>query len=118
SFASPPAGGGVGALLVWAPAGEPPRNAAVTGVEIGGGLAPVAGERTTVVASVGGDAEDSLAVRLAVSGRVVAAATARPGVAAVLTLPPRDPGPVEGHVEIDADPLRDDNRRYFALRVL
>jgi hypothetical protein len=118
SFPTAPPPGDDAALIVWTPGGPPPPNRAVTRVEIGGGLAPVAGERTAIVASIGGVGTDSVNVRLSVDGRVVAAATAAPGDAAVLTLPARAAGLVEGHIEIDADPLRMDNRRYFALRIL
>jgi hypothetical protein len=104
-------------VLVWAPPRAPPPNAAVAQVEIGGGLAPTAGERATVVAPIVGDGIDTVGVRLVVQGRTVAAATARPGEAAVLTLPAQPAGLAIGHVEIDADALRTDDRRHFAVRI-
>jgi hypothetical protein len=112
------AASGVAPLIVWAPPGAAPPNTAVTGLQIGGGLATVTGERTTVVAAIGGSGSEPVGVRLAVDGRVIGAATAAPGEAAVLTLPARGLGLTEGFVEIDADPLRADNRRHFALRVV
>jgi hypothetical protein len=104
-------------ILVWMPRRTTPPNASVAAVEIGGGLTPVAGERTTLVASIAGHGVDSVGVRLSVDGRTVGAARARPGDAAVLTLPAHRAGPLSGHVEIDADALRADDRRWFAVRV-
>jgi hypothetical protein len=105
-------------LLVWVSRTQPPPNAWVESVEVAGGIAPVAGERTVVAVRVAGATADSLPVRLVVDGRVVAAGVAPPGVAAVLTLPARAAGVLTGRVEKDPDALRADDRRYFALRVL
>lgn len=104
------------AVLVWAPGGEPPPNNGVVAVEVGGGLAPRAGQRATVAAAVAGSA-DSVDVRLQVGGRVRAAATASPGATALLPLPPQSAGTIEGSVDIDADGLRGDDRRFFVAVV-
>jgi hypothetical protein len=104
-------------VIVWHPGTEPPPNRAVTRVEVGGGLAPVAGQRTTVAATIAGDGEEAVGVRLLQEGRLVAAATARPGETALLALPPREEGLMTGRVEIDADALNADDSRYFVVRV-
>lgn len=105
-------------ILVWSPQRPAITNAAVAGVTVGGGLAPRAGQRSTVVARVGGNARDSVNVRLAVDGRIAAAAIARPGSDAVLPLPARNTSLMTGTVEIDADGLRADDTRYFVAPIL
>ena len=105
-------------VVVWAPKREPPHNRGVDDVEVGGGVAPRAGERSTVVVRIGGNAgTDSVNIRLTVNGRAAAAGIAAPGEAAVLQLPPQNAGPISGYAEIDADALRADDRRYFAVQV-
>lgn len=95
-----------------------PANRAVTSLEVGGGISPRAGERSTVSATVDGDPMgDSLAIRLAVDGAVRAAARAPVGSAVVLAFPARPPGLVTGHVEIDRDALAADDRRHFTVDV-
>ncbi len=104
------------AVVAWAP-GAPPLNRGVTAVEIGGGLAPVAGQRSTAAVTIGGAGSDTVGVRLALDGRTIAAGSAPVGSSAVLPFPARPTGIAAGHVEIDADALRADDRRYFAIRV-
>ncbi|HEY8469970.1 MAG TPA: BatA domain-containing protein [Longimicrobiales bacterium] len=105
-------------VFVWAPDADPPPNAAIASVEIGGGLAPRAGERSMIGVQVTGKREqDSVTVRLALDGRMSAAGhTAVPGVAQ-LALPARSAGFVPGWVELDPDALRGDDRRYFVVHV-
>lgn len=110
-------------VLVLAPEGAPPPNRGVAAVEVGGGLPPRAGERSTVTATIsatGGEegAEDSTTARLVVAGAVRAAAAVRPGATVVFPFPAREPGIVTGHVEVDADALTADDRRFFAARVI
>lgn len=105
-------------VIVWHPGTAAPPNRSVALVEVGGGMAPIAGERTTVAAAVAGDGDDAVSVRLTVDDALVAAAMARPGTAAVLSMTGQPAGILTGHVEIDADGLRMDDRRYFAARVL
>lgn len=112
-------------LLVYRPSGEPPVNWSVRALEVGGGLPPRAGERTSVAATVaGGDGDptaggrDSVALRLVVDGAVRAAGVAPAGAAAVLPLSPRQPGMVTGRVELDADALTADDQRHFVLQIL
>ncbi|MEX2281329.1 MAG: VWA domain-containing protein [Gemmatimonadota bacterium] len=106
------------ALVIWSPRREPPPNRGVADVEIGGGLAPRAGERTTVAVRIAGSAgSDSANIRLSVGGRTAAAGLAPAGAAALVQLPPQAEGMLTGWAEIDADAMRADDRRYFAIRV-
>ncbi|CAN5612636.1 hypothetical protein BH23GEM10_BH23GEM10_08070 [soil metagenome] len=104
-------------VIVWHPSDAPPPGRTITTVEVGGGLQPVAGQRSSVTATIEGDDEE-VNVRLSIGDRLVGAARARPGSSAVLALPPQSPGFVTGHVDIDADALRADDRRYFAANVM
>jgi hypothetical protein len=104
-------------VVAWLPRGAPPPNAAVTDVEIGGGLAPVAGVRAPLVARLGGARPDTVPVRLLVEDRIVAAGRGVAGSGAVLSLPAQPAGLLVGRVEIEPDALRADDRRYFAVRV-
>ncbi|HEX6308607.1 MAG TPA: BatA domain-containing protein [Longimicrobiales bacterium] len=113
-----PADSGAPPIVVWHPGTEAPLNRAVTSVEVGGGLAPIAGQRTTVAAALAGAGADAMNVRLAIGDRLIAAASARPGETALLAVPARPPGFLTGRVEIDADALRADDSRFFAARVL
>ncbi|MEX1182981.1 MAG: VWA domain-containing protein [Gemmatimonadota bacterium] len=103
-------------IVAWSPGTEPPDSRAVADVQVGGGMPPVAGQRSTVTAVITG-ADGEVNVRLTVEGQLAAAARARPGTAAVLALPPAPPGILTGWVEIDADALHADDRRYFATRI-
>jgi hypothetical protein len=104
-------------VVVWHPGTVPPANRAVTDIEVGGGMPPLAGQRTTLATRVAG-ADGEVNVRLSVQGRLVGAGRVSAGSTALLTLPPLPPGVVTGTVEIDADALRADDRRHFAARVL
>ncbi|HUG41230.1 MAG TPA: VWA domain-containing protein [Longimicrobiales bacterium] len=113
-------------VVVLAPDAPPPPNRGVAAVSVGGGLPPRSGERLTVTAEVVGSGEaaheDSAAgeggtARLVVEGVVRAAARVNPGAAVVFALPAGEPGIVTGRVELDADALTDDDRRYFVARV-
>jgi hypothetical protein len=118
SFVSPTAAAGVSPpVIIFHPGSEPPPNRFVAAVEIGGGLAPIADQRSTVTATVGGVGDTTVYVRL-IDDRLLAVATVRPGATAVLALPARPTGVVSGRVEIDADALHTDDTRYFAGRVL
>jgi hypothetical protein len=113
-----PAGKDAPPVLLWDIGREAPANAGVAAVEVGGGLAPRAGDRSTVAVTVAGfRRSDSVTVRLALDGRIGAAAIAPVGAATVLSLPARPVGLVSGWVEIDPDALRGDDRRYFVVRV-
>jgi hypothetical protein len=105
-------------LIVWVSPAELPPNVAVARVDVGGGVSPIAGQRSTVAAFIAGDSSaDSVNVRMAIEGRVTAAATAPVGSATILAFPARPAGFVSGWVEKDPDGLRPDDRRWFATRV-
>ncbi|HEX6134977.1 MAG TPA: BatA domain-containing protein [Longimicrobiales bacterium] len=105
-------------IIVWHPGTDAPANHAVTSVEVGGGLAPIAGQRTTIAASIAGGNGAAVNVRLAIGDRLIAAASARPGETALLAVPARPAGFLTGSVEIDADALHADDTRFFAAQVL
>ncbi len=93
-------------------------NLGIEGVSFGGGIAPLAGHRTEAAVAVAGDpAGDTVGVRLYIGGQVRAAGRTPPGATVLLPAGPFPAGRVEGHVEIDADPLTADNRRYFSFTV-
>ncbi|MGH7503025.1 MAG: BatA domain-containing protein [Longimicrobiales bacterium] len=105
-------------LLLWYPADDPPSNLSVTDVRVGGGIPPTENQRSIVAARLAGSAgTDSVAVRLTIDDRVVAVGYGAPGDVVLLPFPPRRAGLVGGWVETDADPLRADDRRAFALSV-
>ncbi len=116
---SGPSGGGAAdapPIRVLALTSPPPRNRAVTRVEVGGGLPPRAGERSTLAASIAGTG-DSVAVRLIVDGTVRGVIRAPVDAAVVLPFPAWPAGRVTGHVEIDRDALAADDRRWFVVEV-
>jgi len=105
-------------VVAWVTRAQPPANIAVADIDVGGGVAPIAGQRSTVAALLTGTGTtDSVSVRMALDGRVIAAATAPVGSATILPFPSRATGFVGGWVEKDPDALRPDDRRWFATRV-
>lgn len=92
-------------------------NRAVTDVQLGGGVPPRSGRRSTVALRIAGPPGDTVEARLVVDDQVRAAALAPSGAVTVLPFPPHAPGPVTGRVEIDPDALRGDDRRFFAVEV-
>ena len=118
AFTSAVAGLDGASVLIWHPPGEVPPNRGVSAVEIGGGLAPIAGSRTTVAVTLLGGTTDTVNVRMALDGRTVAAGSVPGGSSGILAMPARAAGIATGHVEIDADALHGDDRRYFAARVV
>jgi hypothetical protein len=106
------------ALIVWSPTRAPVPNAAIGSIEIGGGLAPRARERSNVVVQIAGDTtRDSLNLRLHIGGRTTGAGIGRPGSAVVIPFPAQPAGLMTGWVELDADALRADDRRYFVATI-
>lgn len=106
------------ALIVWSPKQDAVPNAAIASVEIGGGLAPRARERSNVVVEIAGDStRDSLNLRLRIGARTTGAGMGRPGSAVVIPFPPQPAGLLTGWVELDADALRADDRRYFVATI-
>ncbi len=117
SPAAPPALHGA-RLRVLRPTVPPPANRGVGGVEVGGGAPPRAGQRSSVTATLTGSGTgDAVGVRLVVDSAVIAAGRAAPGESAVLAFGPREAGTVAGRVEIDADALVADDRRFFVADV-
>jgi hypothetical protein len=110
-------------VLVLHPPGAPSRNRAVTAAEVGGGLPPRVGERSTVTTRVvdfgleTDERPDSVDVRLVVEGETRAATRVAMGGVATLALPQRGPGLFVGRVEIDPDALAADDRRHFVAHV-
>ncbi|MEO5509607.1 MAG: BatA domain-containing protein [Longimicrobiales bacterium] len=105
------------ALVVWRDDHDTPANRSIADVSVGGGIAPGANERGSVNVTIGGTAQDTVSVRLMIDGRLAAASRAGTGSTAVLAMPARAPGIMSGWIEVDADAVRADNRRYFATRV-
>jgi hypothetical protein len=105
-------------VVVWHPGTDAPPNRAVSDVQLGGGVSPIAGQRTTVSATIHGTGAEAASLRLSLDGRLLAAGSARAGETTVLAVPARPAGIVSGHVEIDADALHADDRRYFAARIM
>jgi hypothetical protein len=105
-------------VIVWHPGRPAPPNRGITDVEVGGGLSPVAGTRSTVAVRIDGAGADPVPVRLLLNGRLIAAGSAQPGATAVLSLPAQAAGVLTGRVEIDGDAFHADDDRYFAVRVL
>lgn len=105
-------------LIVWSPRYETITNAAIAAVEVGGGLAPRARERSAVVVEIAGDStRDSLNLRLHIGGRTMGAGIGRPGSSVVIPFPAQPAGLLTGWVELDADALRADDRRYFVATI-
>jgi hypothetical protein len=98
-----------------------PPNRGIVAVEIGSGLAPRAGEGIELRVRVedgAGAAIVDLPVRFVEEGGPLAVARTGADGAARLALPPRGPGTLVGHVEIDPDALRLDDRVPVRIEVL
>ncbi len=105
-------------VIVYAPEREPVANSAIAAIQVGGGLAPRAQERSTIAVEIAGDStRDSVNLRLHIGNRTAGAAIGQPGSTVLLPFPPQPVGLVTGWVELDADALRADDRRYFAVTV-
>lgn len=114
----PPPAGDVPVVL-WTGEADPAANRALSGLTVGGGLPPLAGQRTEVTVALeatGSTDTAEVPVRVVVDGRVRSAASLVPGTAVTLPLPPAAGGWVVGTVDTDPDALRADDRRHFAFR--
>jgi hypothetical protein len=123
SFRTDPAMAPGPPVLVLEPPPAAGGNRAITALEVGGGMPPRAGERSTVSVRIdgfgvdtGGPA-DTVDVRLVLDGAVRGATRATVGTEATLSLPAHDPGLVVGRVEIDPDALAADDRRHFVAEI-
>ena len=106
-------------LLVYQPPSSTGDNRYLREILVGGGLPPMANQRSQVSIAVGGTGEgaDTLAVRLVAGGRTVGATTITTGSEALLNVGPFAGGVVSGYAEIDPDALRGDDRRFFSVSV-
>jgi len=94
------------------------ENAYLDSLMIGGGLTPLANQRTRLSIRLAGDADSAgVPLRLVVANRIRGAATGGVGISALLPIGPFAAGYVDGYVETDPDDLRGDDRRFFAFRV-
>jgi hypothetical protein len=105
-------------LLVWTEPEGPPPNRAISRVAVAGGLAPLAGTRAQLAATVSGGDGDSATLRLFLEDRLAAAAATPLPASVPIALPARQPGLLVGRVEMDPDALQADDRRYFVTRVV
>jgi hypothetical protein len=105
-------------VVAFAPDAEPEPNRAIAGVLVGGGLAPVQGQRSelTVRALDTGTDTTRHPVRLVLEDRIRGAGVLSSGAETVIALPASGTGWVRGYVETDPDALRADDRRWFAYR--
>lgn len=105
-------------LVVYAGTDADPVNRYLDGLLVGGGLPPMANQRSQITVRVSGGADSLAPIRLVVENRIRGAANALEGTYTVLPLGPFAEGPVSGYVETDPDDLGMDDRRYFSLTVL
>lgn len=105
-------------VVVFAPRVEAQWNAGIAAVEVGAGLPPRSGERSTLAARVVGTGQgDTVPIRMTIENRVAAAGTVPLGASAVFPFPARAAGFAAGWVELEPDALRGDDRRYFVVPV-
>ena len=104
-------------VVAWAPGAASTQNHALTGVLVGGGLAPLEGQRTDVAVTALATGDTSrLPLRVVVNERIRGAATVPSGSATSVALPAAGAGWVRAYADTDPDALRADDRRYFAYR--
>ena len=85
---------------------------------IGGGLPPLANQRTRLSVRLAGDADSAgVPLRLVVANRIRGAVAGGVGISALLPIGPFAAGYVDGYIETDPDDLRGDDRRFFAFQV-
>ncbi len=113
-----PVEGGPVPIVVFDLASGDRENAYLDSLVIGGGLPPLASQRTRLSIRLAGDADSAnVPLRLVVTGRIRGAATGGVGISALMPIGPFTAGYVDGYVETDPDDLRGDDRRFFAFRV-
>ena len=113
-----PVEGGPVPVVVFDEGSGDTENAYLESLLIGGGLLPLANQRTRLSVRLAGDADSAdVPIRLVVANRIRGTATGRVGLSALLPIGPFAAGYVDGYVETDPDDLRGDDRRFFAFRV-
>jgi hypothetical protein len=113
-----PSGDGTVPVVVFDEGLADMKNAYLDSLMIGGGLPPLANQRTRLAVQLAGDADSvDVPLRLVVADRIRGAATGGAGVSTLLPIGPFAAGNVEGYVETDPDDLRGDDRRFFAFKV-
>jgi hypothetical protein len=107
-------------VVVYHPEAEPRSNRYLHEVLAGGGLAPLAGQRTEIAVSLGAtDLSDTteIPLRLLIDGQIRGASSTRPGRVVALPIGPLREGMLYGYIETDPDALSADDRRPFAFPV-
>ena len=105
-------------VVVWHSSEEPPPNRFLMDVLVGGGLPPLANQRTDIAVTLGGSADTAaVPLRLILNGRIRAASSGRAGETVVLAAGPFQQGNVAGWVETDPDELSWDDRLYLTFEV-
>ena len=113
-----PVEGGPVPVVVFDEGSGDTENAYLESLLIGGGLLPLANQRTRLSVRLAGDADSAdVPIRLVVANRIRGTATGGVGLSALLPIGPFAAGYVDGYVETDPDDLRGDDRRFFAFRV-
>ena len=113
-----PVEGGPVPVVVFGEGSGDRENAYLDNLLIGGGLLPLANQRTGLSVRLAGDADSAdVPLRLIVANRIRGTATGGVGLSALLPIGPFAAGYVDGYVETDPDDLRGDDRRFFAFRV-
>ncbi len=105
-------------LVVYDGTDAEPVNRHLDQLLIGGGLPPLANQRSQIAVRVSGGSDSLTPIRLVIENRIRGAASAPEGTQTLLPLGPFAEGPVSGYVETDPDDLGMDDRRYFSLTVL
>jgi hypothetical protein len=119
AFSEVPAPAGDVPVVVWAAEADGAVNRGIVRVVVGGGLAPLQGQRSelTLQASQGADGDTiPIPVRVTIDDRIRGAGAVPPGASLALPLPAATAGWVLGTVDADPDGLSADDRRYFAFR--
>ncbi|MEE2669146.1 MAG: BatA domain-containing protein [Gemmatimonadota bacterium] len=93
-------------------------NTYLDSLVIGGGLAPLANQRTLLSIRISGTVDSpDVPLRLAIGNRILGASSGTSNASTLLPLGPFGMGSVSGYVETDPDNLRGDDRRFFAFQV-
>ena len=107
-------------VVTWTGHETKTTNRALTSVVVGGGLAPLEGQRSSVTieslkSTFEGDTMH-VPIRLVLNERIRGAASLPPGAQTTISIPSSGTGWVTGYADADPDDLRADDRRYFAYQ--